>query len=574
MKPVSLRFPIQTVSSRPKAAAQNLSSRPERKARSGEPGGSRAPRNQGAPSSRSFTAKGWDVVCGSKRPSFAARQLLVFLALLFASAAPAHAHIGSKDVFEQLTAGPYKFFVTIRPPNVVPGVAVVEVRTLGPTVRTLDITPVPLTGEASKHPPTADAMARSGADPNFFTGSLWLMASGSWQVRLHAEGAGGPATGSVPVPAVALSVMKMQRPLGMVLAALGLLLVLGMAGIIYGAVREARLAPGQAPDAQRRRRAAVAGGVALALLALAVWGGDRWWNVEAAEYGADVYHPLALYATLVGNTLDLHIDRGPADEQGHRRSNDDLLPDHGHLMHLYAIRWPQMDAAYHLHPSLVAPGELRSTLPAMPAGAYHLYGDIVHRSGFPETLTATLIVPPNASQAALDGEDASAAPQPLGAGDLGAKYKLPDGYTMVWDRPATLTAATAELFRFTLLDPAGQPATGMQPYLGMAGHAAFVKTDGTVFAHTHPDGSAAMPAMMLANAAMSDMSANAMADRNASTNTGMGDVNAQNPAKSPEPLDPIVEFPYGFPSAGRYRIFIQMKHGKTVETGVFDAEVK
>jgi hypothetical protein len=36
----------------------------------------------------------------------------------------------------------------------------------------------------------------------------------------------------------------------------------------------------------------------------------------------------------------------------------------------------------------------------------------------------------------------------------------------------------------------------------------------------------------------------------------------------------VVEFPYGFPSAGRYRIFIQMKHGSTVETGVFDAEVK
>ena len=31
-------------------------------------------------------------------------------------------------------------------------------------------------------------------------------------------------------------------------------------------------------------------------------------------------------------------------------------------------------------------------------------------------------------------------------------------------------------------------------------------------------------------------------------------------------------FPYGFPSAGRYRIFVQMKHGTTVETGVFDAK--
>jgi hypothetical protein len=103
----------------------------------------------------------------------------------------------------------------------------------------------------------------------------------------------------------------------------------------------------------------------------------------------------------------------------------------------------------------------------------------------------------------------------------------------------------------------------MLPYLGMAGHAAFVKTDGTVFAHTHPDGSAAMPAVMLVN--------------------GM-DGGMEMPAG---PLTNVVEFPYGFPKPGQYRIFIQMKHGaesdkgnekgngaSVVETGVFDAVVQ
>jgi hypothetical protein len=41
-----------------------------------------------------------------------------------------------------------------------------------------------------------------------------------------------------------------------------------------------------------------------------------------------------------------------------------------------------------------------------------------------------------------------------------------------------------------------------------------------------------------------------------------------------EKIPPVVEFPYGFPSGGRYRIFIQMKHSGTVETGVFDADVQ
>jgi len=127
---------------------------------------------------------------------------------------------------------------------------------------------------------------------------------------------------------------------------------------------------------------------------------------------------------------------------------------------------------------------------------------------------------------------------------------------MVWDRPNAITASTAYDFRFRLLDANGNPATDMQPYLGMAGHAAFVKTDGTVFAHTHPEGSAAMPAMMLAN--------------------GGGDIGMDPNMKMDTPNEPLsntVEFPYGFPSSGRYRIFIQMKHGTTVETGVFDATV-
>jgi hypothetical protein len=41
-----------------------------------------------------------------------------------------------------------------------------------------------------------------------------------------------------------------------------------------------------------------------------------------------------------------------------------------------------------------------------------------------------------------------------------------------------------------------------------------------------------------------------------------------------EPISNTVEFPYGFPSPGHYRIFVQMKHGSTVETGVFDATVQ
>jgi hypothetical protein len=491
------------------------------------------------------------------------KWVLAFLVSLVV-AAPAYAHVGSKDVYEEVTAGPYKLFVTIRTPNVIPGVATVEVRSSGASVSSIRITPTPLTGEASKHPPTSDAMHPSAADPAFYTGSLWIMAAGSWQVHFDVDGAAGKAGTSVPVAAMPLSILPMQRSMGIMLSLLGILLIAGMAGIAAAAVGQSRLNPGLAPDPAARRKARFAGAVALAITLLLVYGGYKWWNAEAVSYAADLYHPLGLSPTLNGNRLDLEIGRHDTDAMHafRARSNSDLLPDHGHVMHLYAIRQPGMDAVFHLHPTLDSDKHLRMTLPSMPAGTYRLYADIVHANGFPETLTADLIVPADMPPAPLAAEDASAAPPALSQGELGTSYKLPDGYTMIWDRPEELNANRAYAFRFRLVDANGQPAADARPYLGMAGHAAFVKSDGTVFAHTHPEGSAAMQAMMLANGSPVEI-----ADTDSMAGMDMA-------AAAAGPIPPTVEFPYGFPSPGRYRIFIQMKHANTVETGVFDTDVR
>ena len=231
----------------------------------------------------------------------------------------------------------------------------------------------------------------------------------------------------------------------------------------------------------------------------------------------------------------------------------DLIPDHGHLMHPYAIRWPEMDAAFHLHPAFAHGWTLSEELPAMPAGTYKLFADVVHANGFPETLTTTLTVPAGLRAAALSTEDAAAFPSALDVGLLGEEFHLPDGYTMRWERQGVLRVGEPTVFRFVLLDPQGKPAADVHPYLGMAGHAAFVKTDGSVFVHTHPEGTVAMQSMMLA-----DDGPDAM------TRTPPDDAT----------LPAAVEFPFGLPSAGRYRIFVQMKHGLTVETGVFDLDVR
>ena len=482
------------------------------------------------------------------------KRLLILIAILLLPFA-AHAHVGSKDVFQTVNAGPYTFYVTIRPPNVIPGIATVEIRSSGAPVSSLQITPLPVTGEAAKHPPASDPMRVSAADPAFYTGAIWIMSTGTWQVRIEANGPSGEQTASVPVVAVPISMLKMQPALGSVLAVLGIVLILGMAGIVGASFRESTLRPGVAPTSGLRRRGLVAAGVSLAVMLGIVLLGGKWWSVEAADYADHIYTPSPTAATLTGNQLDLRITL--PEPKGNRRFApkvaDTYLPDHGHLMHLYAIREPEMDAAFHLHPALVGTEDFRATLPAMPPGTYRLYGDVVHGTGFPETLLASVTIPAGMPGTPLDGEDAYASPAALDAGMLGTTYKLPDGYTMQWDRPATLDAGTAYTFRFNLLDPRGKPAQNMQPYLGMAGHAAFVKTDGTVFAHTHPEGSAAMADLMLAN-----------------ESTGVAPMQMDPPAH----LTADVGFPYGFPTPGRYRIFIQMKHAGTVETGVFDAQVK
>jgi hypothetical protein len=505
-----------------------------------------------------------------KRPI---RRNLLLLLTAVALVVPAHAHVGNKDVFETITSGPYKFFVTIRTPTVIPGVAIIEVRSTGAPVTSLTITPLMLTGEASNHPPTPDALKPSTADPTFYTGSLWLMGSGSWQVRFGINGAAGPAAASVPVPAAPTALLRMQRPLGILLGILGLILILGIVGIVTAAVRESRLTPGLQPDAPRRRRAALAGGLSLIFAVFAVYLGGRWWNVEAADYAADLYHSSDLRTTLTGDNLDLRIgDPDPKSPGGWKPlKTANLLLDHNHLMHLYAIREPEMDAVFHLHPAPAGEEDLDIALPSMPPGTYKLFGDIVYRSGFPETEVATLTIPAGLPAVPLSPEDASAAPPPLSQGFLGPTYKLPDGYTMVFDRPSNLTANTAYALRFRLLDTAGKPASDMQLYLGMPGHAAFVKSDFSTFAHTHPDGSAAMPAVMLANA--STVASEPSATSNVPDMSGMTMSGMVMSAAPSEPISSTVEFPYGFPSPGRYRIFIQMKHANTVETGVFDAEV-
>ena len=506
--------------------------------------------------------------------SFKMFLLLVCLALL------AQAHVGSPDIYLDGQAGPYKLFITIRPPVVIPGIAELEIRAQSAGVHEIRAVPVPLTPDAAKFAPVPDKLKISPQDPQFFTGSLWIMTPGSWQVRVTAQGQQGAGTLSVPLPSAALMTKPMQFGLGAMLTLMVILLAGGLVLIAGASAREAKLPGGMRPDSERLQRARTAMAVAL-MIVIGVLGLGRWWWASSeAQYRENVYKPLQMTAALNNNgvlTLTM-ADSGwlkPIDERSLRlrpafsvKTIDDLIPDHDHLMHLYAIRKPGMDVVYHLHPEMTGSGVFQLPLPDMEPGAYQLYADVVHANGFPETMTATMQIPANLPGRSLSGDDASGKAAPWQEASTAATtFTLPDGYEMEWLRPdKPLQAKEATPFRFRLLNAKGMPAQDMQFYMGMLGHAAFVKTDGTTFAHIHPTGSVAMASFMLAQ--------NQLGER-ASLNMS-GDMPGMNhySHSMTETLPNEVAFPYGFPSSGRYRILVQMKHGGTVETGIFDADVR
>jgi hypothetical protein len=220
-------------------------------------------------------------------------------------------------------------------------------------------------------------------------------------------------------------------------------------------------------------------------------------------------------------------------------------------MHLYVIHLPEMDRVWHLHPERGENDAFRQELPSMAAGRYALYGDIVHANGIGETVTAQVDLPEIHGKPLRD-DDAESGPLDLKANYNPVVSELPGGYRMVWEGGArTIHARRPYDFHFRLQDAAGQPATGMELYMGMAGHAAFVATDGSVFAHVHPSGSVPMAALGLAQP---------------------GNPHGEHMMAAGFPAE--VSFPYGFPKPGSYRIFVQMKRAGQVLTGGFTAKVE
>ena len=235
---------------------------------------------------------------------------------------------------------------------------------------------------------------------------------------------------------------------------------------------------------------------------------------EGTHAGHDVG---GLTATQDGYTLHLLTDGATTAAQGLRFQVLDAAGepvtayDEQHERDLHLIVVRRdLTGFQHVHPTLAADGTWSVPLELTP-GAWRVAADTQPTGAEPLVLGADLLVP------------GQFAPQPLGEDRLDAAvdgYDVTLGGSIVAGRSALLTATVTR---------DGQPVTDLQPYLGAYGHLVSMREGDLGYLHVHPEEGAAGPAVSFATA---------------------------------------------FPTAGRYRLFLDFRHGDVVRTAAFTVTVE
>lgn len=327
------------------------------------------------------------------------------------------------------------------------------------------------------------------------------------------------------------------------------------------------------------KRGRVALWVAALVLALALIGGGLWRRAEDAKDSADgrsIFRPIAAAATAsdsgAAGTISLRVTdsswlagRAEPAARGRRMTYTPLIADHDKLMHMFVVS-DDLRAFAHLHPSTTDTVTFTARRPPLPGGRYHVYGDVVRESGLAQTLTAPVSLRPRTAEPSSGsrGDDSwhvSVVPVTSGASS--------DRETMIrWDRPAApLVAGRPAPLKFSVTDLAGN-AIALEPYVGLAAHAVVIRADRSVFVHLRPSGTVPMAAKGGVDLrAATDTVPGTLSRRTTATDSAASSAHAgMSPGNT-------VSFPYAFPVAGKYRIWVQVKHGGRVVTGAFDAEV-
>ena len=480
------------------------------------------------------------------------------VATIVAMAMVTSAHVGSPDAWFEGMAGTFPVTIHVEAPPVIPGIAVINVKADGAARVTAFVN----TFDAEGGTPPPDELVAVADRPGWRSARLWVMNAGSNRVTVEVHGTGG--RGSVVVPLAAIAQRRLAfTPLFVALVVAGAtFLFVGMLTLIGAAVRESVLEPGAVPDETRRRRARMTmlrGAVVIAIVLTAT---VAWWRVEDRAFRDRLFRPLSISTRVEDSSGGARFILTIDDSTWVRRNDveairargelpaTNLIDDHGKVMHLFLASEDGRSMA-HLHPLTGDSVTFTSLLPPIPPGSYRVFGDIVQESGFTQTLTSTITIPPtnHAGDSLSDSDDSWASD--VTPGDT--RVRLADGTMLRWLRDSSYQVRAREEagLRFLVEPPAGDTAA-LELYLGMPGHAAVIRDDGQVFIHLHPMGT-------ISPAAQRRLS-------------GPGAHNEDHSAMRTAVVDTL-RFPYAFPSPGEYAVWVQLKRRGSVLTGMFRTTV-
>ena len=484
------------------------------------------------------------------------------------------AHVGSPNVFFEGRAGNYSVYVVVRPPAALPGIAQVSVRVDSPEVSAVSLQTVEVRAGREGAPPPVSAQHVLG-ETNLWSGEVWFLHPGSYS--LHVSVVGPSGTGEAMVPVNALGGQRASEPLPRTkLNVFAVVLLASALWLVSAVARQGLISPGSSA------RGGVATVIAVVCFGAGVAAVNARWRKMDFEFQnrwGQKPEPVKAAVRVETNRTVLQLEQGVQSMAA--PSWEALVPDHGKLMHLFLVREPELNVFTHLHPVRVRARSFSLELPPLPAGEYQLYGDITYENGLSQTLVArvqlpqptgeTLAPPPlmtNALGEVYCGTPTVLANQVSGRDmddswhmDSGAKEvalgqgrvaRMMGGYNLLFENESAVAQGRDESLRFAVFAPDGNPVP-VQLYMGMAGHAAVRHADGSVFAHLHPSGSFSMASQEV------------FRQRAGQSTVGL----AASPATTNR-----VSFPYQFPKAGTYRIWIQVRVGGRVLTGVFNTQVK
>jgi len=255
---------------------------------------------------------------------------------------------------------------------------------------------------------------------------------------------------------------------------------------------------------------------------------------------------LAFDRTRLPSTASTPLRFRILDDAG-RTVRDGYDVEHERELHLIVVR-RDTQAFQHVHPRRGADGVWTADVDTTRGGVYRTYADLT-RDGNRTVLATDLFVP-----GAFD-------PRPLPASSRTAAAVDPGGAASGIDialRGPRLRAGREATLTFTATGGSG-PAPVLQPYLGATGHLVALREGDLAYLHAHPadDGEHA--------------AVGGAGDEHGHDATA---TDAHEHATTPhEHAANETRFTTTFPTAGRYRLFLQVRTDGRVRTAAFTVEV-